>query len=176
MAITKIYNGSSWVSLPNFKSANVYNGTSWVSARPKIQTSTGWNRALSDTKVITTGYYSYTNSDPFVPETTIYSGFFPKFNSAGSFGSINDSFSILYDDLPIVELFYYFNSIVGFSSDYIQLTIPGSTDNGWSTMAINGTSFNRTSAFFSGGVWQWSGVGSDPFGSGIGNSITVTWS
>lgn len=37
-------------------------------------------------------------------------------------------------------------------------------NSGWSTININGTTFLRTSATYSAGVWSWSGVSSNPIG------------
>lgn len=174
MGTIKVYNGSNWVETPNFKTIKVYDGSNWVPAKPKVQTNIGWNRVSSDTKVITTGYYFFNTGDPFVPEVTTYSGFFRVPFTDG--GTINDTFTRLYDDAIIYELFYYSYSTPGFIDEYIRLGIIGATNDGWTTMNINGYNFNRSSATFSGGTWQWDNPGVDPFNSGAGNIITVTWS
>lgn len=170
----KVYNGSAWVESPNFKTIKVYNGTSWIPAKPKSQTNIGWNRVSSDSKIITTGYYYFNNGDPFAPTITIYSGFFRATFTDG--GSIDSVFTRLYDDSPIVELFYYATSTLGFGTEYIRLSISGATNDGWTTMNINGNNFSRSSAGFSNGTWEWYDPGFDPFGSGTGNLINVTWS
>lgn len=171
----KVYNGSSWVESPNFKTIKVFNGSTWSLAKPKVQTDIGWNRVSTDTKVITTGYYFFNTGDPFVPEITTYSGFFRVSFTNG--GTIDNSFTRLYDDAQIYELYYYSYSAVGTTFDeYIRLSIRGGTDDGWNIMNINGYNFNRSSATFSNGTWDWYSPGFDPFGSSEGNIITVTWS
>lgn len=176
MGTMKVYNGSNWVESPNFKTIKVYNGSTWIPVKPKSQTNIGWNRVSSDTKVITTGYYYFSTGDPFVPEVTIYSGFFRGIYGDIDGGTINNIFTRLYDDAPIYQLYYYSYGIPGFVTEYISLGITGATNDGWTTMNINGSNFNRSSAFFDNGTWQWNDPGFDPFGSGIGNIITVTWS
>jgi hypothetical protein len=47
------------------------------------------------------------------------------------------------------------------------------TNSGWSSINVNGTTFLRTSASFASGIWVWSGVSTNPIGTGVGDVIPI---
>ena len=71
------------------------------------------------------------------------------------------------------------NELNWFSGN-VQFGIDGSHSNsGFNTMTINGANFTRSNATFyqysTRTVWQWSNVSTNPFGTTVGATKTVTW-
>ena len=88
-------------------------------------------------------------------------------------GSISDGTSNLYSGAAIRQL-YWFDT-----NNRLHFSVAGTHANsGWTTMALNGTNYARTSASHtqSGGntSWGWNSVTSNPFGATSGTK-TVEW-
>jgi len=122
--------------------------------------------ATLDTQTVTTG--AFTTGDP--PFQTTYAGYSRTGQAPAAFGSIVDGTSNIYSGANINQI--YTNSL---ASNLIFKMAGTVTNGGWATMDVNGTTFNRTSASFSGGnTWTWSGAAS-VFGSSAGLTRVVVW-
>nr|BAR33245.1 hypothetical protein [uncultured Mediterranean phage uvMED] len=133
-----------------------------------------------DQQTVTVGYRSYTYDfgSGNVAVNNFY-GFTPLINSDRG-GSISDGTSNLYSGASISSL-YWFETLYSWTSDVKKVTfqVPGTfSNNGWTTMSVAGTNFARTSASFSSSFgftrWEWS-TASNPFGTTVGATKTVTW-
>jgi hypothetical protein len=138
-----------------------------------------WSRNL-DQQTVTVGYRSYT--DDFGSGngavTNIY-GFTPLINGDRG-GSISDGTSNLYSGASI-NVLYWWHASYSWTSDVkkVVFSVTGTFSNsGWTTMSVAGTNFARTSASFSTSFgftrWEWP-TASNPFGTTVGATKTVTW-
>jgi len=96
------------------------------------------------------------------------------YNSAG-FGSITAT------SCPIAGSGAYVSAIVhiGVTGELFVVINNGSTTiapNGWTTISINGTNYNRTSFSLYGasGSWEWTLVTANPLGTTVGATKTIT--
>jgi hypothetical protein len=186
MAKLKVWNGTSWIS-PYFTKPRVWNGTAWVYAAPKYWDGSAWRRYRTlDTQTVTVGQSLAFDNGLGLSD---FYGYSTVAAVGSSFGSISDGTSNIYSGGSITELYYeYFSdysNLIQFS--YMNLAITGATDiatadGGWDKIILNGTTFNRSDAFFSpGGSWVWQAnanygpwYGGSPFGS-AGTSTVVTF-
>lgn len=125
-----------------------------------------WYGASSalDTQTVTVGY-SAGNS------------YFPTFygyNSALVFGSISDGTLNPLANKTISNLYWndYGNVVLSVTGYY--------ANSGFTTMNVAGTSFNRTSATYTGSSngsqWVWANITTNPFGTTVGATKTVVFS
>lgn len=95
-------------------------------------------------------------------------------------GSISDGTSNIYSGASIAFIYWVTDgSQPPFPYQAVQFGIDGIYSNsGWTTMTINGTNFNRTSAIFTQTgtqtYWAWS-TSTNVFGTTPGATRTVTW-
>jgi hypothetical protein len=117
--------------------------------------------AIRDTQTVTVGFAG-------APYASIY-GF-----KSGSCGSVSDGTFNPKSGAAISEL----SCVVSYTNT-VQFSLTGTyTNDGWTTMTIDGTPYTRASASFSnsGGstVWTWS-TGTNPFGTTVGATKTVVF-
>lgn len=123
----------------------------------------GKSNAL-DTQTVTVGYFA--GNTYFA---TMYG-----YNNLFSFGSISDGTLNPLQNKTITNTYWNdFNNVV--------LTVDGYYYNsGFTTMNVAGTSFNRTSATYtgtsSGSQWVWANITTNPFGTTVGATKTVVFS
>lgn len=165
----KYWNGSSWQSSAWFGHPKVWDGSQWRMVEFKYAGGSGsgsWNVPYGslDAQNVTVGSYSYVDYEFGLYE---YQYGFGGYTG----GSISDGTSNIYGGAAITDLYYSESG----SGTYIYLVITGATNSGWTTMNINGTTYSRSSASFSGGGWTWAvAAGANPFGtSGVKQ---VLWS
>ena len=117
-----------------------------------------------DTQTVTVGYSA---GSTYFPTMYGYNGFF-------SYGSISDGTLNPLNNATIAHLYW---------SDTNRLYIRVDNyyyNSGFTTMTVAGTSFNRTSATYTGSSngssWAWANVTTNPFGTTVGATKTVVFS
>jgi hypothetical protein len=76
---------------------------------------------------------------------------------------------------PVVEALHHvrFRTSAGSDLKYILFTLNKNiTNDGWTTMTIGSTNYNRADAVFQNSGWRWENVGSNPF---IGTTTEVSF-
>jgi hypothetical protein len=173
MSVSKVWNGSTWVN-PFFLYPKIYDGTNWNYGIPKIRQ----DAQSTDSKVVTVGRIS-----ELLEDEEAFGGPGPSTLSAfgyakNSFGSIDSAASSLYagwEPLYIRQINYndrLFDDTGNYAYQRINLSIPDAPNSGWTTMTIDGNSYARASATYSGGYWTWN-VTSNPFEASA--IVIVTW-
>mgnify|MGYP003113739179 FL=1 len=128
-----------------------------------MSTFRGKSNAL-DTQTVTVGYN---------PGNTYFPNMY-GYNDLFSFGSISDGTLNPLQNKTITNTYWNdFNNVV--------LTVTGYYSNsGFTTMNVAGTSFNRTSATYTGtsngSQWVWANITTNPFGTTVGATKTVVFS
>ena len=192
MSVMKVYNGTSW-STPFYRYPKIYNGTDWVYARPTVWNSTtgAWSvLSSSDSSTVTVGYnaqyiayvgtyyyYGYSSSS-----VSVY-GF-----GGTPFGSITNPDVSIADESTVYEVYWYeaIPYYSGSSVYYISLNLKSREDlsiiydnAGWTTMTIGSYSYNRADATFASSAgsasWGWTTTSTNPFGTTVGATKTVSW-
>ena len=148
--LVKYWNGSAWAESQDFGSKiKLWNGYEWqyVDIRPYVD-------IVSETQTVTVGALVITNK---LVQLEFY-GYV-----SGYFGSISDGTFELISNAVITNLSWN-NSTNG-----LNFTLVGNRSNsGWSSVTINGITFNRSAASYSYDSGQdstsWSIEGANPFG------------
>ena len=127
-----------------------------------------------DSQAVTVGSHSVTfpGGSGVPTNTTNYKGFFVY--SSTTYGSISDGTSNIYSGASFVRIMYYWNNVFS-AVNGVSLMIDGTNlaNSGWTTLTVNGTAYQRTSATYTGNSggdtqWIWTGGGdytgaNDPF-------------
>lgn len=125
-------------------------------------------RAILDTQTVTVGNFD----DGLTISLWGYGGVLA--------GSINDGTSNIYSGASISGLYWSSNATAPpFPLNAVWFTVGSLVSNsGWTTMSINGSNFNRSSANYTqtdtSTSWQWA-TDTNPFGTTPGATRTVTW-
>ena len=92
------------------------------------------------------------------------------YSSIFSAGSMSDTTIDTYSNRTITSFDWA-------SSNALLLRITGAPNSGWTTIKVGSTSFNRTAATFdsTNGIWSWSSITSNPFGTTVGATRTITF-
>lgn len=117
-----------------------------------------WSRYL-DQQTVTVGHY--------------ISFGFDVYGYSSSIGSISDGTCNFKNNASIRQLTYTSGSPA------LYFMVNGSGNSGFTTMTVDNTNFARTNASFTQYsnfvFWQWSNVSTNPFGTTVGATKTVTW-
>ena len=146
----KYWNGSAWAESQDFGSKiKIWNGSAWqyIDIRPYADVN-------EETQTVTVGSYTFKSFEQY--------GY-----SAGVYGSISDGTFGLISDAVISNLSWN-NATHG-----LNFTLVGNRSNsGWSSVIINGITFNRSGGSYSydgdSDTTSWSIAGANPFGTTVG--------
>ena len=154
--LVKYWTGSAWAESQDFGSKiKLWNGSAWqyVDIRPYADVS-------EETQTVTVGSLIFKGIESY------------GFNS-GVYGSISDGTFGFISNAVINELFWSNVGGLGF-------TLAGNRANsGWSTVVINGITFNRSSATYNydsgSDTTGWLMAGSNPFGTTNGSVVPAVF-
>ena len=85
-----------------------------------------------------------------------------------NYGSLSDTTIDTFGNRTITG--FYWNSL-----NNLILNITNGPNSGWTSIKVNNTTFNRTAATFGNGSWVWSNTTSNPFGTTVGATKTITF-
>jgi hypothetical protein len=143
--LVKYWTGSAWAESQDFSNIKLWNGSAWqhVGIRPYADVS-------EETQTVTVGSYIFKSIENY--------GF-----SSGVYGSISDGTFGFISDATINTLAW------SNAGNALNFTLAGNRSNsGWSSVIINGITFNRSGATYSydsgSNTTSWSMAGANPFG------------
>ena len=147
--LVKYWTGSAWAESKDFGNIKLWNGSTWASVdiRPYAD-------VTNETQTVTVGSLIFKGIESY------------GFNS-GVYGSISDGTFGLISNATITNLSWN-NSV-----NALNFTLAGNRANsGWSSVTINGITYNRADASYSydsgSNTTSWSISGANPFGTADG--------
>ena len=154
----KYWNGSAWAESQDFGSKiKLWNGSAWqyVDIRPYADVN-------EETQTVTVGSF-------------IFKGIENYGYSSGAYGSISDGTFGFISDAAIITLAW------SNAASSLSFVLSGNRANsGWSSVTINGITFNRSAASYSydsgGDATYWIMAGSNPFGTTDGVTRAAVFS
>lgn len=125
-----------------------------------------------DTQTVTVGYRQIAGGYPTYGTEDIY-GF-----ESGLIGSISDGTSNIYGGASITNISHVSSS--GGNKSLFFVVSGSRANSGWTTMDIAGSTYSRSSATYTdfGTTTEWAWLftaGTNPFGTTVGATKTVTW-
>jgi hypothetical protein len=153
--LVKYWTGSAWAESQDFGNIKMWNGSTWqvVGIRPYADVS-------EETQTVTVGSLLFKGIENY--------GF-----DSGSYGSISDGTFELISNATIISLVW--------SNSYgLNFVLEGNRANsGWSTVTINGITFNRSAATYSydgdNNTTNWLMAGANPFGTTNGAVVPAVF-